>query len=94
LKIDSTDTIDNVYVKVKEFLDKLLQRTSNQADSSSHDEQEEPLDKKDFQNVVYVLGNYIFTYIILFFYYNIWFLPFFFFNNYWNINNNVILIIE
>jgi len=58
LKIDSTDTIDNVYEKVKEFLDKLLHKTSNQTDSSSSNEQEETLDKKDFQNLVYVLGNY------------------------------------
>jgi len=58
LKIDSTDTIDNVYEKVKEFLDKLLHKTSNQTDSSSSNEQEETLDKKDFKNLIYVLGNY------------------------------------
>jgi len=58
LKIDSTDTIDNVYEKVKEFLDKLLHKTSNQTDTISSNEQEETLDKKDFQNLVYVLGNY------------------------------------
>ncbi len=57
MKIESTDTIDNVYVKVKEFLDKLLERTSKQTDSTSNDEQDEALDKKDFKNLIYVLGK-------------------------------------
>ncbi|ORX48184.1 hypothetical protein BCR36DRAFT_329858 [Piromyces finnis] len=60
-EIDSTDTIDNVYKKVKEFLDKLLHKTNQQSSSNSNSSgnssKEETIDKKDFNNIVFVLGG-------------------------------------